>query len=277
MIDIAALHPQIVHFVIALGFVGIGVRLVSLTGRLAWTRPAGAALLIGAALASVPAVISGDQAHSPPERVPGARDAVVEHEEYGEKARNILLVIGAIELIGLALTRREGMQRVVHFASAAVCLYGGYILYEAGEHGGTVVYSYAGGVGIRSGDSADVRRLLVAGLHHQLQEDRKAGNAESAARLADELVRRMPGDLTATFIGIESILLDRRDPRAALVTLDTLSVPGGTPRYVLRRALLTAEAYAELGLRDSALAALEPLEKDFPANRALADAIAKLR
>jgi uncharacterized membrane protein len=277
MPNIATFHPQIVHFVIALAFVGFAFRLVSLTRRLPWTRQAGAALLILSALASIAAVKSGEEAHGPAERVPGARDAVVEHEEYGEKARTGLLIIAAIELAGLALARKEQWQRAAHIASAIAFLYGGFLLYEAGEHGGELVYSYAGGVGVRSGDSADVRRLLVAGLYHQLQEDRKAGNADGAARLADEMQRRMPEDLTVAFIGIESRIKDRGDARGALDALAAVQVPGDSPRYVLRKGLLTADAYKALGLRDSALAALEALRKDFQENRALQDAIANLK
>jgi uncharacterized membrane protein len=277
MPNVAEFHPQIVHFVIALGFVGIGLRLVSLTGRLTWTRPAGAALLILAAGASVAAVKSGDQAHGPAERVPGARDAVVEHEEYGEKARNALLVIGALELLGLAVSRKEQWQRAVHLVSAAGCLYGGVMLFETGEHGGELVYSYAGGIGLRTGDSADVRRLLVAGLYHQAQADRKAGNGEAAARLIDEMQWRMPEDTTVTFIAIESRIQDRQDPRGALDALAAVTVPEDNLRFTLRKALLTSDAYAALGLKDSALMTLGTLRKEFAANRAVQDAIAKLK
>jgi uncharacterized membrane protein len=276
MPNIAALHPQIVHFVIALAFVGFAFRVISLTGRLSWTRQAGAALLIMAALASVAAVKSGEQAHGPVERVPGARDAVVEHEEYGEKARTGLLIIAGLELIGLALARKEQWQKAAHIASAVAFLYGGFLLFEAGEHGGELVYSYAGGVGIRSGDSTDVRHLLVAGLYHQLQADRKAGNPEGAARLADELQRRMPDDLSVAFIGVESRIKDRNDARGALDALASIQIPTDSPRYALRKGLLTADAYSALGLKDSALAALEALRKDFAENQALQEAVAKL-
>ena len=234
-------------------------------------------LLIMAALASVAAVKSGDQAHGPAERVPGARDAVVEHEEYGEKTRTALLIIAALEVVGLALARKEQWQKAAHIASAVAFLYGGFLLYETGEHGGALVYSYAGGVGVRSGDSTDVRRLLVAGLYHQLQADRTAGDADGAARLADELQRRMPGDLTVTFIGIESRLKDRNDARGALEALSAVQVPADSPRFALRRGLLTADAYSALGLKDSALAALEALRKDFAESPAVRDAIEKLK
>src|SRR5262245_51992182 len=93
---LAAYHPQVVHFVVALAVVGVLLRLVSLTGRLAWTGPAAATLILLAAAASVAAVQSGRDAHGPAERVPGARDAVVEHETSGEWARNALLALAAV-------------------------------------------------------------------------------------------------------------------------------------------------------------------------------------
>ncbi len=119
--SLAPLHPQIVHFVIALLFAGLVFRWISLTGRAAFTGPAAAALLLVGAAGAVLAVKSGTDAHGPVERVPGARAAVVEHEEWGERTRNIFLVASA--LVGLA---------------------GAFALYEAGEHGGELVYAYAG-------------------------------------------------------------------------------------------------------------------------------------
>ncbi len=93
------------------------------------------------------------------------------------------------------------------------------MLYEAAEHGGDLVYKYAGGVGIRSGDTADVRRLLVAGLYHSVATDRAQGRREEAARLVTELVRRVPHDLGVKLLGVESLLEDRQDARAALEAL----------------------------------------------------------
>lgn len=277
MPSIAELHPIVVHFVIALFFVGLAFRLASLTGRFAWLRPAGATLMILAALASLLAVESGEQAHGPAERIPGARDMVQEHEEYGEEARNLLLIVAGIELLGVALTRKEQWQRWVHIGSAVTGLYAGYLVYEAGEYGGELVYSYAGGVGTRTGDTTDVRRLLIAGLYHQAQQDRAAGNATGAARLTDELLQRMPGDQSVQLMAIESMLKDRADARGALAALNTLSVPDDNDRLVLRRALLVAEAYRVLDMRDSAFVVLEGLRARFGESRALQDALSRLK
>ena len=95
--SLAALHPQIVHFVIALLFVGVLFRCVSLTGRVPFAGPAARVLLLVGTGAAVLAVQSGTAAHGPVERVPGARAAVMEHEEWGERTRNIFLVVAALK------------------------------------------------------------------------------------------------------------------------------------------------------------------------------------
>src|SRR3989304_957149 len=55
-----------------------------------------------------------------------------------------LLLAGA-----LALGGRPGVRQGLLVASGVVGLAGGVALFEAAEHGGDIVYSYAGGVGIR--------------------------------------------------------------------------------------------------------------------------------
>ena len=72
---IGSYHPEIVHFVIALLVIGVVLRLVALTGRLAFAGAAAATLIILGTLATVAAVKSGDDAHGPVERIPGAREA----------------------------------------------------------------------------------------------------------------------------------------------------------------------------------------------------------
>jgi len=277
MPDIAPFHPQIVHFVVALGFVGVLLRLISITGRAAWTRPAATVLILVAAAASVAAVQSGVQAHGPAERVPGAREAVHEHEELGERTRNLFLVVAALEIAALAVRRRERLARGMLIASAfggvAACV----VLYEAAEHGGAVVYSYAGGVGIRSGDNEDVHRLLVAGLYHQARVAREEGRRDEADRLIQELVRQVPDDPAVALLMAESLLLDRQDPQSARMALIALAVPEDNERLVLRKGVLQSEVLAALGERDSARAVLQDLKQRFPrAERMIGEALQKL-
>src|SRR2546421_10126908 len=101
---LAPLHPQIVHFVIALLFCGVVFRWLSVvgSGRLAFTGPAAAGLLLIGTAAAVLAVRSGLAAHGPVERVPGARAAVQDHEAGGTRTRNIFLPVAFLESLALA-------------------------------------------------------------------------------------------------------------------------------------------------------------------------------
>lgn len=277
MPNLGALHPQVVHFVIAFLAAGVILRLAWL---LRWKQeffdPAARLLIVTGALLSVVAVKSGTDAHGPAERVPGARDAVVEHEEWGERTRNLFLVVAALELGALGLGARPA-RRWVTMASAAAGLAGLWALYETGEHGGELVYSYAGGVGLRSGNPADVTRLLIAGLYHQAQLDRREQRLEAAARLVEEMVRRFPDNRDVQLLAVESLVLDRKDGRAALDRLARISVPLDTPRVRLRHALLMADAYAAAGHPDSARAALEELARQFPNDQRITERLERLK
>ena len=262
----AELHPQVVHVTIILALAGVAFRLLSLTGRAAWASPAAALLLIGAAVSSIPSVQSGVDAHGPVERVPGARPAVVEHEEWGERARNVLLVLGAIELLGLAL-RKSPKVKLVHGAAAAVGLVAAFAVYEAGEHGGELVYSYAGGIGIRSGDPKDVERLLVAATYHQAQADRKAGRADDAAGLIAQTAKRFPADPEMQMFAAESLLLDQKNAQGAIEALAAVAPPDGNRILIGRKATLQADAYEAAGQKDQAISVLEKAVATFPSPR----------
>ena len=243
--NIAYFHPQIVHFVIALLFVGVIARLLSLLplpNVLRFFGPAGATLIILGAIATIPAVKSGDDAHGPAERVPGARDAVVEHEAYGERTRNIFLIIAALEVAALAMLRRPKVAKGIMALSSAGGLVGLFVLYEAAEHGGELVYSYAGNIGVRSGDTTDLRNTLMAALYHNAMQQRAAGNRQEAARLVNEMVRLRPSDPELQLLGAESVARDQNNPRGAIAILETMVLPDSAVRLSRRRDRILADA-----------------------------------
>jgi len=278
MPNIGSYHPQIVHFAIVLLAIGVLFRWISLTGRAAFTGPAAAVLLLAGATAALLAVQSGTDAHGPVERVPGARQAVVEHEELGKRAKNIFLVVAILEIAALVLARRNArVTKGLTIASAVVGVWGGATLYEAAEHGGELVYNYAGGVGIRSGDTTDVSRLLIAGLYHSAQAARTRHDSAAAAELFAEMARRFPGDTTVRFLAIESLVRDRNDSKAALAALAQLTVPPDDQRLRLRYGFLKTDAFLAAGRADSARATLEQLARDFPENTRIRERLTQIK
>ena len=267
MPSIASLHPQVVHFAIALLIVGVVFRLLSLTGRLAFTGPAATTLIVLGTVATVLAVQSGNDAHGPVERIPGVRPAVVDHEEWGIRARNIFLGVAALELLALALAGRMPKQaKVVAMGAAAIGLVGLGAIYEAGEHGGQLVYNYAGGIGTRSGDPKDVGRLMVAGLYQQALLDRQANKGAEGAALIDLAAARFPENLELQLMSIEWTTDVKQDPAGALQRLDALSVSQAENRLRTRAGLARATALKAQGNIDGARQVLMTLKGEFPTN-----------
>jgi len=273
--SMGSFHPQVVHFAIALLIVGVVFRLLSLTGRIAFAGPAASVLLLLGTALAVAAAQTGIAAHGPVERVPGSRDAVVEHEDWGIRARNVFLAVAALEILALVLARR-GKARPAHLLSGAVGLAGLFCLYEAAEHGGELVYSYAGGVGIRSGEPEDVARLLLAGLYHQAQLDRTAGRPAEASRLIEEMARRFPDDLEVQMLAAESLLLDGKEAEGAIAALDRISVPQDNRRLVSRHGILRADALQGAGRADEARSVLEALLARYPDSSSVKEKLTNL-
>lgn len=284
MPNIAQFHPQTVHFVIALLGVGIALRLIScippVTRRFPFVSPAATLLLVLGAIASVVAVKSGEDAHGPVERIPGARDAVIEHEEYGKSTRNVFLAVAAIELIMLGLARRESTARYAKYAmyaSCAGCVFGIQPWFEAGEHGGELVYSYAGGPGLRTGKPEDTERLLLAGLYNQSRVDRRERRFDRSAALMKEMVARWPGDTAVRLLWVESLIQDAKDYSAALRAADSIGVGDTDARWRPRKANLKADAFLAMGNKDSARAVLGAAATAFPTNARLKARLDSLR
>jgi len=187
-----------------------------------------------------------------------AREAVQEHEEWGKRARNILIVLAGLEaLVLIWSSSRAG--RVLKLVSAGTGLVAGFALYEAGEHGGELVYSYAGGIGLRSGNPRDVERLLLAGYYHQALQDRKAGYFDRAHELIAAASKRFPADVEVQLLAAESLIVDLREPQQAVDALASIDVPDSNRVLRTRKATLQADAFEALGQKDKAIAALQPI------------------
>jgi hypothetical protein len=235
-------------------------------------------LLLLGTLAAVAAVHSGLDAHGPVERIPGARQAVGDHEDAGIWARNVFLVVAALELLALATRRRNlNVARGALWGSALVSVVGVGALYKAGDRGGDLVYRYAGGVGTRYSDTADVNRLYLAALYQKAQQARAQHDSTGAAELFGQLARQYPNDTTVRFLYIESLVRDQHDGRTALRQLRGLNVPPGDRRLRLRHGFLKVDAFLAAGRPDSARATLEQLARDFPDVQRIKDRLAEMK
>jgi uncharacterized membrane protein len=266
MLDIGVFHPQITEFAVALLISGVVARWISLTGKLPFTRPGAAMLLLLGTLAAVLAVRSGTQAHELAERVPGIGGAVNVHEDAGHWVQDVFLGVAAIELIALALVNRPVWRRWAEVASAVAGLAGAAAVYRAADLGGDLVFNYAGGVGIRSGDTTDVGHLLTAGLYEEAVVARQAHRSGEADSLMTFLNRLHPNDPFVQMAYAQSLMLDRKDPKAALAVLDGIRMPDSLGFMKARLAFQKVDAFAAAGMNDSARATLTALGRQFANN-----------
>ena len=277
MPSIAYYHPILVHFVIALLYVGVGFRVASLTGKLQFTNLGALILILIGTGAAVLAVQSGHDAHGVVERIPGVRAAVGTHEEWGERARNVFLLVALVEVLAFAL-RKSSYYRPLLVLSAVAGVGAGVVLFIAGDKGGDLVYEYAGGPGLRSGDTTDVSRLLMAGLYNEAMKERKAGQNADAAALIDQMAKRFPNDTTVRLLAVESLILDKKDGKGALAALKGFSVAPDGPRFLrFRLLLLRADAYQAAGFTDSARATLQGAPAEFANNPNVKNRLDKLK
>lgn len=267
MPDLAPYHPIAVHFAIALLVAGSVFRFVAFAPRAAFAGPAAASLILVGTAAAFLANRSGHDAHGPVERVPGSYKAVVEHEEWGDRTLYAFGVVALVEVLALVLRRRQPKAAAAAtVASAVLCLPALFSLYEAGEHGGELVYSYAGGVAVHTGKPEDVGRLLVAAAHHQAQADRKAGRPEDAAAVVGEVARRFPGDPLIQMMAAESALKDKKDAASAVAILNRVGPPADDVRTTVLHGLLLADALEAAGRPDEASAVVQKLAAAYPDN-----------
>jgi uncharacterized membrane protein len=263
MMDPAYWHPVVVHFVIAWLVAGVVLRGLSFLGRAPFSSQAASLFLVLGGILGLLAWWTGESASLAALQVPWAAAAVESHRSWGEWTVRLFFVVGVLEAVAFFLHRR-GRERPVLLASAGLGTLGLVLLVTTANKGETVVYSYAGGVGLRSGDAADRDRLFLAGAFKLLDADRKDGRPGDAARLLEEMFRRYPGDIDVQLLLAESKLLDMKDPAAALETLGRISVPKEDRRLRLRHGLLLVDALLKKGQREAAGAALQTLRTDFP-------------
>lgn len=136
------LHPAVVHFVVALGFLALFFELITLHPKARQLAPVVPILLLLAAGAAVAAVLSGEAAHDEAVIPPAAKALVEQHEELGEKVMVGLIVLAVLRLILWRLERLASWVRVVWLLllmAAAVAV--GY----NGKLGGELVFQH--GVG----------------------------------------------------------------------------------------------------------------------------------
>ena len=145
------LHPALVHFPIVLILLGTVVAVAAVMIR-RWHLPWLAAVLLGmGALGAVAATWSGEEdAEGDKGRSAQAGQVLEEHEEWGERARNLALLAAAAAVTAAMLRRFPKASTGVAVLTALAAVGASFCVAEAGHYGGKLVYEHGIGVNLDS-------------------------------------------------------------------------------------------------------------------------------
>jgi uncharacterized membrane protein len=147
------LHPALVHFPIVLILIGAAVAVMAVFLR-RWHLPSLAAgLLLAGAVGAMAATWSGEEADEGAGEVTAQAEKILEdHEEWGERTRNLSIVAGLIAA-GAAAVRHPKISRGLGIAAAVAGLAASYAVAVTGHYGGQLVYQH--GVGVSTSAPSD--------------------------------------------------------------------------------------------------------------------------
>lgn len=142
--NIAELHPLVVHFPIALLIVAVLFDLAALLLKRE-DLSSGALYLQGiAALGAIAAVLTGNEAEEPVEHLAGIEPILERHEDLG---KILMWAVIAVVALRLVLTLKKKMDHQGARALAAVLSLGlAALVGVTGFFGGKLVYEYGAGV-----------------------------------------------------------------------------------------------------------------------------------
>jgi uncharacterized membrane protein len=144
------LHPAIVHFPIVLLLLGAPLAILSIFWRRSGFPILVAAVLSLGAFGAIVATLTGEQDAEMVGEATGHADQVLdEHEEWGERARNIGIVAALLAMASAGLGFRwPSAGRPVAALAALVSVGAAFAVVQAGHYGGQLVYK--NGVGVHA-------------------------------------------------------------------------------------------------------------------------------
>ena len=148
------LHPAIVHFPIALILIGALLAVAAMLIR-RWQLPwlATVFLVMGALGAYGAARTGGQQAEMVGEISEPAERILDQHQEWGERTRNIAIAAAILALISASLARFPKTARGLGVAAAMVAGAAAYSVAETGHYGGLLVYKHGVGINTAAGNN----------------------------------------------------------------------------------------------------------------------------
>jgi uncharacterized membrane protein len=146
------LHPALVHFPIVLILAGTAAAVVAIFIR-RWHLPwLAAGLMVAGAAGAAAATWSGEEdGELAGELSPQAEQILDEHEEWGERTRNLAILSSLLAVGAVVAIRFPTVSRGAGIAAAVAGMAASYAVAETGHYGGLLVYKHGVGVNTAAG------------------------------------------------------------------------------------------------------------------------------
>jgi uncharacterized membrane protein len=147
------LHPALVHFPIVLILVGAVLAVTAAFTR-RWHLPwLAAGLLLGGALGAFAAARTGHQDGEIVGEISASAEQLLdEHQEWGERTRNLAVVAALFAIVSAAIVRNPRAARGIGIAAALVAAAAAYAVSTTGHYGGKMVYKHGVGINAAAGE-----------------------------------------------------------------------------------------------------------------------------
>ncbi|MCZ7603556.1 MAG: hypothetical protein QY331_04175 [Melioribacteraceae bacterium] len=144
---LAELHPQIIHFPIAILILYSVLEIVGILSKNIFLQKTSFLLLAIGVVSAVGAVLTGNQAAEFAKLNSDLPIATLinDHETY---ATITLWYYFVILILRTYLILKKKFEGILKFVFIPLVLIGSYLIYETGEHGGKLVYNYGIGTSI---------------------------------------------------------------------------------------------------------------------------------